>query len=63
MSERRRATAAGDRRRIGTPSKFRAPGDVYMKTHMDGEVKWVWIVTSLAIARLTLAKEPLPGGG
>jgi hypothetical protein len=20
-----------------------------MKTHMDGEVKWVWIVTSLAI--------------
>jgi hypothetical protein len=21
-----------------------------MKSHMDGEVKWVWIVTSLAIA-------------
>ena len=21
-----------------------------MKSHMDGEVKWVWILTSLAIA-------------
>ena len=21
-----------------------------MKSHMDGEVRWVWIVTSLAIA-------------
>jgi len=21
-----------------------------MKSHMDGEVKWVWIITSLSIA-------------
>jgi hypothetical protein len=49
MSGLRGATTAGNRRRICTPSKFRVPGDVYMKTHMDGEVKWVWIVTSLAI--------------
>jgi hypothetical protein len=23
--------------------------EAHMKSHMDGEVKWVWIVTSLAI--------------
>jgi hypothetical protein len=25
------------------------PGGVPMKSHMDGEVKWVWLITSLII--------------
>jgi len=26
-----------------------------MKSHMDGEVKWVWLLTSLAIGLIVIA--------
>ena len=33
-----------------------------MKTHMDGEVKWVWIVTSLAILYIITLYANYAGG-
>ena len=33
-----------------------------MKTHMDGEVKWVWIVTSLAILYIITLYANSAGG-
>jgi hypothetical protein len=42
--------------------EFRAQGDLNMKSHMDGEVKWVWIVTSVAILYIITLYANSAGG-
>jgi hypothetical protein len=33
-----------------------------MKSHMDGEVKWVWLLTSLAIVFIVASYANAAGG-